>query len=93
MGQMVCLVREDVAEGHFWPFYYCEAWLKGKRSEFSFKKLYEIVLNEYGVVTAGVCGWEMMRKKIEPDNPISEVYNVFVFTFLYPTFFLNSSHS
>lgn len=43
MGQMVCLVREDVAEGHFWPFYYCEAWLKGKRSEFSFKKLYEIV--------------------------------------------------
>lgn len=28
-----------------------------------------------------------MRKKIDPDNPISEVYNVPVFTFLYPTFF------
>lgn len=33
------------------------------------------------------CGWKMMRKKLDADNPISEVYNVLIFTFLYPTFF------
>lgn len=56
MGQMVCLVREDVAEGHFWPFYYCEAWLKRKKEASSLSKscmkLYEMNMEPSPLVSA-----------------------------------------